>query len=95
MKPSFVPRMNRADVLILIGLYDEYSRIPALLEVAGNPKILPGQAGLYRLFGWNPGARSAGRGWTGQKEIFTRRAIRTIFQIRLGRKRAPAILPLV
>ena len=45
MKPSFVPRMNRADVLILIGLDDEHSWIPALLEVAGNPKILPGQAG--------------------------------------------------
>ncbi len=45
MKPSFVPRMNRADVLILIGLDDEQTWIPGLLEVAGNPKILPGQAG--------------------------------------------------
>jgi zinc/manganese transport system substrate-binding protein len=45
MKPSFVPRMNRAEVLILIGLDDEHSWIPALLEVAGNPKILPGQPG--------------------------------------------------
>src|SRR5918993_4928763 len=42
MKPSFVPRMNRANVLILIGLDDEQSWIPGLLEVAGNPKILPG-----------------------------------------------------
>jgi zinc/manganese transport system substrate-binding protein len=40
MKPSFVPRMNRADVLILIGLDDEQTWIPGLLEVAGNPKIL-------------------------------------------------------
>src|ERR1044071_3757998 len=45
MKPSFVPRMNRADVLILIGLDDEHSWIPALLEVANNPKILPGRPG--------------------------------------------------
>jgi zinc/manganese transport system substrate-binding protein len=45
MRPSFVPRMNRADVLILIGLDDEQTWIPGLLEVAGNPKILPGQAG--------------------------------------------------
>jgi zinc/manganese transport system substrate-binding protein len=45
MKPSFVPRMNRAEVLILIGLDDEQTWIPGLLEVAGNPKILPGQAG--------------------------------------------------
>jgi zinc/manganese transport system substrate-binding protein len=45
MKPSFVPRMNRADVLILIGLDDEQTWIPGLLEVAGNPKVVPGQAG--------------------------------------------------
>jgi zinc/manganese transport system substrate-binding protein len=45
MKPSFVPRLNRADALVLIGLDDELSWLPALLEVASNPKILPGQAG--------------------------------------------------
>src|SRR5438034_2772988 len=45
MKPSFVPRLNRADVLILIGLDDELSWIPALLEVASNPKILLGRPG--------------------------------------------------
>jgi zinc/manganese transport system substrate-binding protein len=45
MKPSFVPRLNRADVLVLIGLDDELSWLPALLEVASNPKILPGQSG--------------------------------------------------
>jgi zinc/manganese transport system substrate-binding protein len=45
MKPSFVPRLNRADALVLIGLDDELSWLPALLEVASNPKILPGQPG--------------------------------------------------
>ena len=45
MKPSFVPRLNRADVLLLIGLDDELSWLPGLLEVASNPKILPGQRG--------------------------------------------------
>jgi zinc/manganese transport system substrate-binding protein len=45
MKPSFVPRLNRADVLLLIGLDDEHSWLPALLEVANNPKILPGRQG--------------------------------------------------
>jgi zinc/manganese transport system substrate-binding protein len=45
MKPSFVPRLNRANVLVLIGLDDELSWLPGLLEVASNPKILPGQAG--------------------------------------------------
>jgi zinc/manganese transport system substrate-binding protein len=45
MKPSFVPRLNRADVLIVTGLDDEHSWLPALLEVASNPKILLGQRG--------------------------------------------------
>jgi zinc/manganese transport system substrate-binding protein len=45
MKPSFVPRLNRADVLVLIGLEDEHSWLPALLDVANNPKILLGRPG--------------------------------------------------
>jgi len=45
VRPSFVPRLNRADVLILIGLDDEHSWLPALLEVASNAKILPGRPG--------------------------------------------------
>ncbi len=45
MKPSFVPRLNRANVLVVTGLDDEHSWLPGLLEVASNPKILPGQAG--------------------------------------------------
>jgi zinc/manganese transport system substrate-binding protein len=45
MKPSFVPRLNRADMLVLIGLDDEHAWIPALLEVAGNPKILLNRPG--------------------------------------------------
>jgi zinc/manganese transport system substrate-binding protein len=44
VRPSFVPRLNRADVLVLTGLGDEYSWLPALLEVASNPKILPGRS---------------------------------------------------
>jgi zinc/manganese transport system substrate-binding protein len=45
MKPSFVPRLNRADVLVLTGLDDEHSWLPALLDVASNPKILLGRPG--------------------------------------------------
>ena len=45
MKPSFVPKMNRADVLVLIGLDGEMSWLPGLEEVASNPKIMPGQRG--------------------------------------------------
>jgi ABC-type Zn uptake system ZnuABC Zn-binding protein ZnuA len=45
VKPSFVPKLNRADVLAVIGLDLEMAWMPALLEVANNPKILPGQIG--------------------------------------------------
>lgn len=45
VKPSFVPKLNRADLFILMGLDMEHSWIPALLEVAANPRIMPGQPG--------------------------------------------------
>ena len=45
VKPSFVPKLNRADVLVVMGLDLEISWLPALLEVANNSKILPGQLG--------------------------------------------------
>jgi zinc/manganese transport system substrate-binding protein len=45
VKPSFVPKLNRTDVLVVMGLDLESSWLPALLEVASNPKILPGQTG--------------------------------------------------
>lgn len=45
VKPSFVPKLNQADLLVLMGLDMEVSWIPALLEVANNSRILPGQPG--------------------------------------------------
>src|ERR671919_2360465 len=45
VKPSFVPKLNRADLLVLMGLDMEASWIPPLFEVSSNPRILPGQAG--------------------------------------------------
>src|ERR1051325_32692 len=44
IKPSFVPKLNRADVLVLMGLDDEHSWLPGLLEVAANSKILLGRS---------------------------------------------------
>jgi len=41
VKPSFVTKLNRADALIVQGLGLEHTFLPALLEVASNPKILP------------------------------------------------------
>ena len=40
MKPSFAVLLNRADVVILMGLEMEHAFLPALLEAARNPKIL-------------------------------------------------------
>jgi ABC-type Zn uptake system ZnuABC Zn-binding protein ZnuA len=45
IKPSFVPKLNRADILVEMGLDLEVSWLPALLEVANNAKILPNQPG--------------------------------------------------
>jgi zinc/manganese transport system substrate-binding protein len=45
VKPSFVPKLNRADLLVVMGLDYEIAWLPALLEVANNPRILPGREG--------------------------------------------------
>lgn len=45
VKPSFVPKLNRTHVLVHMGLDLEIAWLPALLEVAQNPKIQPGQPG--------------------------------------------------
>jgi ABC-type Zn uptake system ZnuABC Zn-binding protein ZnuA len=45
MKPSFVPGMNRADLLILVGFDCEHAFLPALLEASKNPGIQKGHAG--------------------------------------------------
>ena len=45
MKPSFVTRLNRADLLIVLGLENEHAYLPGLLEAAKNPKIMPGKPG--------------------------------------------------
>jgi zinc/manganese transport system substrate-binding protein len=45
MKPSFVPMMNRADLMILVGLDCEHAFLPALLEASKNPRIQNGMPG--------------------------------------------------
>jgi zinc/manganese transport system substrate-binding protein len=40
MKPSFAVLLNRADVVLLLGLEAEHAFLPALLEAARNPKLL-------------------------------------------------------
>jgi zinc/manganese transport system substrate-binding protein len=41
MKPSFVSLLNRADVVLLLGLGAEHAFLPGLLEVSRNPRIMP------------------------------------------------------
>jgi len=45
MKPSFVPIMNRADLLIHAGFGLEHAFLPALLEASKNPRIQYGKSG--------------------------------------------------
>jgi len=40
MKPSFALLLNRADVVVLMGMSAEHAFLPALLEAARNPGIL-------------------------------------------------------
>src|SRR6266403_453443 len=40
MKPSFALLLNRADILVLLGLEAEHAFLPGLLEAARNPRVL-------------------------------------------------------
>ncbi len=44
-RPSFVPKLNRADGVVLLGFDAEHAFLPALLEIAQNTKILRGSVG--------------------------------------------------
>jgi zinc/manganese transport system substrate-binding protein len=45
MKPSFVPVLNRADLVVLVGFDCEHAFLPALLEACKNPRIQNGKPG--------------------------------------------------
>ncbi len=45
-KPSLIPRMSRADMLVINGAGLEIGWLPPLLKRAHNPKILPGSIGF-------------------------------------------------
>ncbi len=44
-RPSFIPKLNRADAVVMLGFEAEHAFLPALLDVAQNPKIMRGQPG--------------------------------------------------
>ncbi len=39
MRPSFVPKLNRADAVVYLGLTVEHAFLPGLLDAAVNPKM--------------------------------------------------------
>jgi zinc/manganese transport system substrate-binding protein len=45
MKPSFVPKLNQADLIVLVGFGCEHAFLPALLEASKNPRIQYGRPG--------------------------------------------------
>ena len=45
MKPSFVPKLNRADLVVSVGFGCEHAFLPALLEASRNPRIQEGHPG--------------------------------------------------
>jgi zinc/manganese transport system substrate-binding protein len=45
LKPSFVPLLNRADLVVCVGFDCEHAFLPALLEAGRNPNIQPGKPG--------------------------------------------------
>lgn len=45
VKPSMVSLLNRADTVVLMGLSLEHAFLPALLDVAANPRIARGGIG--------------------------------------------------
>ena len=44
-RPSFIPKLNRADAVVLLGFDAEHAFLPALLDVAQNPKVMRGRTG--------------------------------------------------
>src|SRR5437762_8341655 len=52
MKPSFVPLMNRADLLVHAGFGLEHAFLPALLEASKNPRTQYAKAGYADCSPW-------------------------------------------
>ena len=51
VRPSFLPLLNRADILMTFGLDAEHAWLPELAASARNPKIMEGQKGWVELRG--------------------------------------------
>ncbi|MDG5814665.1 metal ABC transporter substrate-binding protein [Chitinispirillales bacterium ANBcel5] len=50
VRPSFLPILNRADILLTLGLDAEHAWLPALVKEARNPKIMKGREGWVEVY---------------------------------------------
>lgn len=48
-RPDFLPVLNRADLLLSLGLSAEHAWLPPLLKASRNKNIIPGQAGYLEV----------------------------------------------
>lgn len=48
-KPSYMTRINRADLIVSVGLELEIGWLPTVLYGARNPKVIPGNRGYLEL----------------------------------------------
>ena len=76
-KPSLIARARNADLVVATGAELEVGWLPLVLQQAGNPKVQPGTAGLFRGRGVRDDDRASRRGSTAPKATCIRRAIRT------------------
>ncbi len=49
-RPSFIPKLNRADVLLTLGLDAEHAWLPALAQESRNQKIMEDHQGWIELY---------------------------------------------
>ncbi len=51
VRPSFLPILNKADMLLSLGLDAEHAWLPAVVAEARNPSIMKGREGWYETSG--------------------------------------------
>ena len=47
VKPSHAAKLNRAELVVALGLEMEHAFLPALLEASHNPRLQPGKPGYF------------------------------------------------
>jgi len=58
VRPSFIPKLNRADLILNLGLDAEHAWLPAIVNEARNPKVMESGSGWIEV---NKGIEILGR----------------------------------